>query len=323
LLLNFRTQVTPVQMNKQGRSSAIEAGLQHQDLFPIREVSRLTGVNTVTLRAWERRYGLIQPTRTDSGHRLYSQADIEQVRSILGWLERGVAVSKVGGILARGQAVAQAVVSPDSRAQWQAQIRQAVNRFDASGLDTLFDQVFAAIAQDQVFSEVFLPVWHDLGAGQGAFGQASEWLFLDQFLRGRVFSRLQLSRRRRARHVLLAPLPGLCHELELLVTGLLLGCEDIGVSLLMPGQALEELPLVCERLRPDALVLFANHAPTVELNKRLRRLAAGLECPLLLAGEVSESAQDSLAGSPVACLGAQSELMRRRLQQYLAGQLDT
>ena len=154
-------------MNKQGRSSAIEAGLQHQDLFPIREVSRLTGVNAVTLRAWERRYGLIQPTRTESGHRLYSQADIEQVRNILGWLERGVAVSKVGGILARGQAVAQAVVSPDSRAQWQAQVRQAVNRFDASSLDLLFDQVFAAIALDQVFSDVFLPVWHDLAAGQG------------------------------------------------------------------------------------------------------------------------------------------------------------
>ncbi|MGJ7547238.1 MerR family transcriptional regulator [Pseudomonas alloputida] len=310
-------------MNKQGRSADIEPDLQHQELFPIREVSRLTGVNAVTLRAWERRYGLIQPTRTDSGHRLYSQADIEQVRSILGWLERGVAVSKVGGILARGLAVAQGVVSADDRTHWQAQVRKAVNHFDAPSLDRLFDQVFASIALDQAFGEVFLPVWHDLAAGQGAFGQASEWLFLDQFLRGRVFSRLQLARQPRARNVLLAPLPGLCHELELLVTGLLLGGEDIGVSLLMPGQSLEELPLVCERLQPDALVLFANHSPTVEMNKRLRRLAAGLECPLLLAGEAAEHAQDSLAGSPVACLGAEGEVMRRRLRQYLAGQLDT
>ena len=71
------------------------------ELFPIREVSRLTGINPVTLRAWERRYGLIQPTRTESGHRLYSKADIETVNRILGWIERGVAVSKVGKILAR------------------------------------------------------------------------------------------------------------------------------------------------------------------------------------------------------------------------------
>src|SRR5471032_2928972 len=75
--------------------------LKQEELFPIREVSRLTGVNPVTLRAWERRYGLIQPTRTESGHRLYANADIETVNRILDWIERGVAVSKVGKILAR------------------------------------------------------------------------------------------------------------------------------------------------------------------------------------------------------------------------------
>ena len=92
-------------MNEQGRKPVIDASFEQQELFPIREVSRLTGVNAVTLRAWERRYGLIQPIRTDSGHRLYSQADIDEIRRILGWLERGVAVSKVGSILARGHAL--------------------------------------------------------------------------------------------------------------------------------------------------------------------------------------------------------------------------
>ena len=39
-------------------------------LYPIREVARLTGINPITLRAWERRYNLIEPVRTESGHRL-------------------------------------------------------------------------------------------------------------------------------------------------------------------------------------------------------------------------------------------------------------
>jgi DNA-binding transcriptional MerR regulator len=42
-----------------------------------------------------------QPTRTESGHRLYSMTDIERVRSIVDWIDRGVAVSKVGKILAK------------------------------------------------------------------------------------------------------------------------------------------------------------------------------------------------------------------------------
>ncbi|MFJ4155725.1 MerR family transcriptional regulator [Pseudomonas sp. NPDC089752] len=307
-------------MNKQGRISQSE--LEHKELFPIGEVSRLTGVNAVTLRAWERRYGLIQPTRTESGHRLYSQVDIDDIRRILGWLERGVAVSKVGSILARGQAHVQGMLAADSAARWQAQLREAVQRFDAASLDRLFDQVFAAISQDQVFSEVFMPVWHDLGA-QGAFGQVSEWLFLDQFLRARVFSRLQLARIARSCNVLLAPLPGQCFELELLVTGLVLSSDEVGVTLLMPGQPLDELAVVCARLRPDAVILFSNHAPTAELGKRLGRQALTLECPILLAGEAAESAQESLAGSTVACLGADAAVMRRQLRQYLAGQLDT
>ena len=68
-------------------------------LLPIREVARITGVNAVTLRAWERRYGLIVPLRTAKGHRLYEEAHIQRIRDILTWLNRGVAVSQIKPLL--------------------------------------------------------------------------------------------------------------------------------------------------------------------------------------------------------------------------------
>ncbi len=70
-----------------------------EGVYPIREVSRLTGVNAVTLRAWQRRYGLVQPARTEKGHRLYSEAAIRQIGEILSWLERGVSIGQVKGLL--------------------------------------------------------------------------------------------------------------------------------------------------------------------------------------------------------------------------------
>jgi len=70
-------------------------------LFPIRHVCAETGINPVTLRAWERRYGLIRPLRTPKGHRLYSALDIERIRRILTFLDEGVAVSQVGRVLER------------------------------------------------------------------------------------------------------------------------------------------------------------------------------------------------------------------------------
>jgi hypothetical protein len=49
----------------------------------------------------------------------------------------------------------------------------------------------------------------------------------------------------------------------------------------------------------------------------------GLDCQLFLAGDASDLAQESLAGSSVGCLGNEGGVMRQRLKQFLAGNLDT
>ncbi len=311
-------------------ASAAAGDSSRQELFPIREVARLTGINPVTLRAWERRYGLVQPTRTESGHRLYSQADIDEVRSILGWIERGVAVSKVGKILARSNAqkdTASTVERPlatSEWAEWQAQVRRAVQAFDERRLDQVYGQVFSSYPMVVVFQDVLMPVWQQLLLRQDSFGQTSEWLFLDGFLRGRILQRLQLLRHQgQESTVLLAAIPGECRELELLVAALLMGSGDIAVQVLALGQPLEELSLVCDKLGPQAMVLFSNHPPAADAPKRLRKLGLTLDCPLMLAGEASDLLHDALVNTEVACLGSDGRLMQRRLQQYLAGHLDT
>jgi DNA-binding transcriptional MerR regulator len=312
-----------------GASSLVSSALKQEELFPIREVSRLTGVNPVTLRAWERRYGLIQPTRTDSGHRLYSQADIEAVRSILAWIERGVAVSKVGKILAKSHAIKSAgapvyeEVSASEWSEWQAQLRRVISAFDESGLDRLYGQVFSSYPLPVVFQDILMPLWQEYLLRQDEYGQTSEWLFLDAFLRARTLQRLQVMRAQIDERVLLAALPGHCRELELLVAGLLLGGGDVAVTVLGLGQPLEELALVCEKMRPQALVLFSNQPPADDLPRALSRLALTLDCPLVLAGDGADLAEESLSGSPIACLGNEGRLMQRRLQQFLAGHLDT
>lgn len=164
-------------------ASQASVALEREELFPIREVSRLTGVNPVTLRAWERRYGLIQPTRTESGHRLYSMTEIERVRSIVDWIDRGVAVSKVGKILARTEPLkALAHIIPDDLvqadyAQWQQQVQLAVSSFDDRALDQVYNQIFSSYSLPVVFQNILMPLWLQMLQRQDAFGQTSEWLF--------------------------------------------------------------------------------------------------------------------------------------------------
>ena len=302
---------------------------KEEDLFPIREVARLTGVNPVTLRAWERRYGLIQPVRTDSGHRLYSLADVETVRSVLAWIERGVPVSKVGRILARNE-VAHASATPTYEsatsgewAQWQARLLAAVQAFDEAELDRVYGQVFSSYPQAVTFQDIIMPLWQRLLLRYGRPDYGSEWLFFDTYLRGRVLQRLHNLRDEPGRRVLLVALPGRCRELELLVTGLLLNPADAAVHVLGVGQPLEEVPQVCSKMQPVAVVVFSNQAPATDTPQQLERLSLSLECPLALVGEGAELLEDSLRGLAIACLGSDGRLIRRRLRQFLAGRLDT
>ncbi|CBG88988.1 HTH-type transcriptional regulator MlrA [Citrobacter rodentium] len=68
-------------------------------LYTIGEVALLCDINPVTLRAWQRRYGLLKPQRTDGGHRLFNDSDIDRIREIKRWIDNGVQVSKVKMLL--------------------------------------------------------------------------------------------------------------------------------------------------------------------------------------------------------------------------------
>ena len=103
-------------------------------LFPIRELCARTQVNSVTLRAWERRYGLLKPKRTDKGHRLYTESDVKRVEHIVEWIGRGVPVSRVKALLD----------SPPEAARSDAEVKQLIEG-DGSGWQNAIDTLCAAV----------------------------------------------------------------------------------------------------------------------------------------------------------------------------------
>ncbi|WP_312689357.1 MerR family transcriptional regulator [Kosakonia sp.] len=68
-------------------------------LYSIGEVAEKCGINPVTLRAWQRRYGLLKPQRSVGGHRQFDDTDIQRIEAIKRWIESGVSVSKVKALL--------------------------------------------------------------------------------------------------------------------------------------------------------------------------------------------------------------------------------
>ncbi|HEH9400548.1 TPA: MerR family transcriptional regulator [Aeromonas sobria] len=130
------------------------APLADEGIYPIREVSRLTGVNAVTLRAWQRRYGLVQPARTEKGHRLYSEQDIRQIGEILSWLDRGVSIGQVKGLLSEPHA--QPV--SDHWQQTLEQFSQALLDFNQRKAEAELNDLLASYPFELVRSRILQPL---------------------------------------------------------------------------------------------------------------------------------------------------------------------
>ncbi|MFS2123305.1 MerR family transcriptional regulator [Pseudomonas sp. Pseusp97] len=288
------------------------------DLLPMREVVRLTGVNPVTLRAWERRYGLVSPLRTDGGHRLYTPRDLQTIQDILLWSSRGMAVGKIGELLAQRQR--QEPARPDDeRERWREAFARATADFDQAELDRLYGQAYSIFPNATLLEDILLPLWRSL-LTLSAYGARSQWMVLDAFLRARVLLRLQMSRAECV-SVVLADATGSTQELELLAAGLLLGGEDLRVQAIGPGAPLEELPLICAANQPAVLVLLTHVALPGETLKRLERLQMAIECPLALVGEAAEQIAPAVPGVPVVALGSSPANSAQRLRLLLRGAL--
>ncbi|MDO6526075.1 MerR family transcriptional regulator [Motilimonas sp. 1_MG-2023] len=162
----------------------------HQALYPIREVSEQTGVNSVTLRAWQRRFGLLNPQRTAKGHRLYSEQDIARVHDIVSWLEKGVPISQVKPLLEQQP-------SNEVLDNWQQQMElllAASFALKASKLNQLLDQLTSLYPYGLVMNKVLIP-WLkqcDEDCVTRADGTIV-MVWLQQQIKQRFYTRLQLA----------------------------------------------------------------------------------------------------------------------------------
>jgi len=179
------------------------------DGYSIQAVSRRTGVHPVTLRAWERRYGLIRPARTERGHRRYSDGDLAVIERILSWLDRGLPISQVRPLLEQDGTSVTAVEGPWRAAMDEA--LQALDRLNVRRLEQLFQRLTADYPLARVVTGFCDPLRDHLRAlpGQGA-SQALLDTFLRQKLAGRLLARAP-GRRERAWLVMAVgdPLPAL------------------------------------------------------------------------------------------------------------------
>lgn len=271
--------------------------------YPIRAVERLTGVPAPTLRSWERRYGFPVPARTASGHRLYTEADVQVIRWLQGESERGAAVSQAIEQARHGRATAAVMGRAESRLPERAEMSDALVQaafvYDERALDAAITEAFIHYPADSVLLDVLTPALVRIGEAW-ASGEATVAVehFIVHVVRQRLMAML-------AAHpgiegqpaVLLACLPGEQHELGLMMLALFLcwaGARPFYFGANMP---VDELARLGELARFDAICLSGSPAADWSALPALTEaLAAQSHRPAIFLGGGGAAAQEPPEG---------------------------
>ena len=299
--------------------------LPEDALYPIRTVCAITGVNPVTLRAWERRYDLLQPRRTPKGHRLYTKAQIETIRRVVALLGQGIAISQVKPLLAEASSATRPMATEGDNAGdlWATrneQVLDAISHFDTPSLDQIYSDTLSLYPVDTVTRHMTIPVLETLGSRWrvNRTGIAEEHFF-NAYLRNKLGARcLHRSASGDGALLLAACLPAEQHETGLLLFSLSAIAHGFRLIYLGANMPLEELPLVVERSEADAIVLSSAIKPKpAVLGEQLPDLVHRISVPLFVGGQVAVTQEKSIAAAGALPVGTDIPEAIRRIKTYL------
>jgi len=265
----------------------------------MRVVTRRTGLSPDLLRAWERRYDVVTPSRTEGGRRLYSDTDIERLRLLYRATLAGRSIGQVAELptealaaLVRQDAAADSEAEPGSRsaqrrdgdaapavAAYLADAVRAIERLDATALEATLRRAMIALSSTTSLDGLLVPLLEGVGARwrEGTLRPVHEHLtsvvvrrVLDGVIEGASSPLATAS-------VVVATPSGQIHELGALLVAASAATEGWRVTYLGADLPAEDIAECAVRTRSRAValsVVYPTGDPTV--GDELRRLRDAL-----------------------------------------------
>jgi len=249
------------------------ADLPEAPKYRIASVCAQTGIEPVTLRAWERRYALVRPRRTGSNYRLYSERDVGLLRWAKQQVDTGAPISRVAaewqelrrtGRWPDSPPALPKVVTAEPPAAYATRLYGALKGHDERAACKAFDEAYAVLELCTLCAEVVTPCLVQIGedwAG-GSVRIATEH-FASGYLRGRLLTLfLSSPLRRNSPRVVVGCGAGELHDIGSLMLALLLRRDGYQVEFLGADVQLEDLQAYAREARPALICLSANTRKT-------------------------------------------------------------
>jgi DNA-binding transcriptional MerR regulator len=270
-------------------------------LFRIGELSRRSGVSPELLRAWERRYDLLQPTRSPGGLRLYAASDLERVQAMQRHLARGLAAAEAAALATQPETDAAEGAPRVSDARQE--LAAALAGYDEAAAHAVVDSLLARVSLDAVLRDVVIPYLHELGERweHGEVSIAQEH-FASSVLRGRLLGLARGWGRGLGPRIVLACAPGEQHDLGLIAFGLALRARGWRIVYLGADTPVASVADAARACHPEFVVVSAVGRRAFRRHRaELEQLAAEQRLCLGGAGAVGANLEnaEALTAGPV------------------------
>lgn len=252
-------------------------------------MSRRASVSPELLRAWEHRYGLLQPARSSGGFRLYSLEDLERVRLMKQYLAAGLAAADAARLALSapvrpaGTPIAIGPAPEDLDAE-RLTLTRALRAFDDFAAQVILDHLFASFDVDVVLRDVILREMQDLGQrwARGETTVAQEH-FTSNLFHARIMGVAHGWDAGEGLRAILACPPDEYHDLPLAMFGVALRRQGWRITYFGTATPIGTLANAAQILRPALVVLSA--AITAHLRDALPGIAElARTVPVAIAG---------------------------------------
>ncbi len=257
--------------------------------YSVGAAARITGLSPELLRAWERRYGIVEPLRTEGGNRLYRGSDLERLRLIKAAVDRGQRISRVARL--DGEALRE-LAEPEGAAPRATAlldpVLDALERLDGPEAQRLLGMQLATLGPSRFARDLVVPLVGEMGErwSEGRLEVAAEHLGTS-VLRTLLGSALQPNALALGGpRVVFSTPSGERHEIGLHIAALTALGAGVLPIFLGPELPVEDLLSAVEGSNASALALSVVTAMPAQVDRTLAALRAGLpsSCELWVGG---------------------------------------
>jgi methanogenic corrinoid protein MtbC1 len=251
----------------------------------IHRVAKLTGLSKDVIRVWERRYGLVKPSRSSNRYREYSDEEVALLRFVKNQMEQG---ATIGGLAAEGHDALVArmrVATPVSQAEQKPHDRLldeligSLDPMDKAGFERRLNGAVAVIPFEEAVQRILLPLQRRIGElwHEGRLNVAVEH-YVTKIIQQKLFSVMnQLPVNEFGPRILIACPEGETHEIGAQAVAYIAATKGCHVYYLGPNLPYSDLVNFCEKISPDLVLLsfteLRQETDTLHHIKQLERLA--------------------------------------------------